>query len=71
VVTLSNANQLGTADGGNGGVGARQTLPQVGAFSYETLSALETLDVPFVVCLTNLNSFSFFVNVLALSSSPP
>jgi hypothetical protein len=27
--------------------------------------------VPFVVCLTNLNSFSFFVNVLALSSSPP
>jgi hypothetical protein len=71
VVTLSNSNQLETADGkvpgvANGGVGAQQTLPQAGAFSDEALSAGETLDVPFVICLTNLNSFTFFVNVLGL-----
>jgi len=66
VVTLSNTNLLQTADGGPGGVGAQQTLPQAGEFSDGALAADETLDVPFVVCLTTLDRFLFFVNVLGL-----
>jgi hypothetical protein len=72
VVTLSDG-KLQTADGGNGGVGAQQTLPQAGAFSDEALIAGETLDVPFMICLKNLNSFSLLrqslgaVGAMALS----
>jgi hypothetical protein len=66
VVMLSNNNLLQTADGGPGGVGAQQTLPQAEDFSDGSLAADGTVDVPFVVCLTNLNSFQLFVNVLGL-----
>ena len=71
VRVLSNGNQLETADGklpgeATGGANAQQTLPQAGAFSDEVLGDGETLDVPFMICLKNLNSFSFFVNVLGL-----
>jgi len=67
VVTLTNGNKLLTADGGLAGVGALQTMPQSGQFSDGVLSAAETLDVPLVICLTNMNSFPLSVNVLGLT----
>ena len=68
---MSNNNQLQTADGklpgeATGAAGAQQTLPEVGAFSDEMLGDGETVDVPFVICLADLNKFQFFVDVLGL-----
>jgi hypothetical protein len=64
VVHLSNGNLVQTADGAPAGVGSLQTLPQVGDFSDGVLEATGTLQVPFAICLKNLNPFRFTVNVL-------
>jgi hypothetical protein len=70
VVELTNSNQVLTADGGAAGVGSMQTLPQVGNFSDGELEAGGTVQVPFVICLQNLNPFRFTVNVLGLQTGP-
>jgi len=62
VTTLSQSNTL-LADGGSGGVGAVQTFAQVGDFSDGTLTPAQTLTVPFIICLQNLNTFQFVVDV--------
>jgi hypothetical protein len=71
VVSLSNGNLLQTADGGLGGVGGQQTLPQVGPFSDGVLEPMGTVVVPIVICLQNLDQFLFEVDVLGLNQSPP
>lgn len=66
VATLTNGNLLQNADGGPGGVGARLTIPQTGAFSDGILSPGEFVDVPFVICLKQFSGFIFFVDVLGV-----
>ena len=66
VTTLSNGNLLQNADGGPGGVGNTLAVPRVGNFSDGVLSPGEFVDVPFSICLKNLESFDFFVDVHVL-----
>jgi hypothetical protein len=67
VQSLSNGNLLQNAQGGPGGVGACLVVPLVGSFADGRLGNSEQVDVPFVICLTNTNQFSFFVNVLGVA----
>jgi hypothetical protein len=64
VTTLTQGNTLLLADGGAAGVGALQTLAEVGPFRSGTLAPTQTLTVPFVVCLQTLSPFRLFVDVL-------
>ncbi len=61
---LTNGNLLQNADGGAGGVGARLTVPKEGDYADGILSPGESVDVHFIICLTNSNPFRFFVDVL-------
>jgi hypothetical protein len=70
VVSLSNGNLLQTADGSLGGVGAQQTLPQVGAFSDGALEPAGTVVVPMVICLDAITPFQFTVDVLGVQQAP-
>jgi hypothetical protein len=70
VVELTNGNLVQTADGGPAGVESLQTLPEVGAFSDGVLEPMETLVVPLVICLQNLDEFRFTVDVLGLELEP-
>jgi hypothetical protein len=67
VQTVTNGNLLQNADGGPGGVGATLTVPKADAFVDGILSAEESVDVPFVVCLQQISPFRFFVDVLGES----
>ena len=69
VTTLSNGNLLQNADGGPGGVGNTLTIPIEGNFSDGLLSPGEFVDVSFSICLKNLESFDFFVDVHVLEES--
>jgi hypothetical protein len=64
VATLSNGNLLQNADGGAGGVGSSLTVPSTGAYADGILSPGQSVDVPFLICLKQNKSFSFFVDVL-------
>jgi hypothetical protein len=55
---LTNGNLLQNTDGGPGGVGATLTPPST------SLSPGGSEDIPFVICLKQRGSFSFFVDVL-------
>ena len=60
VLTLTNENVLGNADGAPGTVGSILTVP---SFTDDVLSPGESVDVPFVVCKNNTSGFDFFVDV--------
>jgi hypothetical protein len=64
VTTLTNRNLLQNADGGPGGVGARLTIPQQDDFTDGVLSPDEFVNVPFIICLTQRQPFTFVVDVL-------
>jgi uncharacterized repeat protein (TIGR01451 family) len=66
VATLTNGNLLQNADGGPGGVGALLTVPEADGFADGVLSPGEFVDVPFVICLTQIEPFTFLVNVLGI-----
>jgi hypothetical protein len=70
VLELTNGNLVQTADGGAAGVASTQTLPEVEGFSDGVLSAGESVQVPFVVCLQTLSPFRFLVDVLGLQTGP-
>jgi len=70
VTTLTNGDLLQNADGGPQGVGAMLTVPRTGDYLDGLLSAGESVDVPFAVCLTDTTPFQFFVDVLAVVNSP-
>jgi hypothetical protein len=70
VVSLSNGNLLQTADGGAGGVGGQQTLPQVGAFSDGALEPAGAVVVPMAICLQTITPFQFTVDVLGVQQAP-
>jgi len=68
VQTLTNGNvlldpQTNTVLGGQGAV---MEVPAVGQYADGLLSADETVDVPFVVCLKTRQSFQFFVDVFGV-----
>jgi Tol biopolymer transport system component len=68
VQTLTNGNvlldpQTNTVLGGQGSV---MEIPQVGQYADGLLSADETVEVPFVVCLKTRQSFQFFVDVFGV-----
>ena len=63
VTTLTNGNLLQNADGGPGGVGAQLTVPQDDGFADGVLSPDEFVDVPFIICLTQRQPFTFVVDV--------
>jgi len=60
VLTLTNENVLGNADGAPGTVGSILTVP---SFTDDVLSPGESVDVPFVICKNNTSGFDFFVDV--------
>ena len=64
VRNLTNGTLLQNADGGPGGIGARLTVPQADGFSDGVLGPRELVDVPFVICLTKQEPFTFVVDVL-------
>jgi hypothetical protein len=70
VLELANGNLVQTADGGAAGVGSTQTLPEVEGLSDGVLADGESVQVPFVVCLQNLNPFRFLADVLGLQTGP-
>ena len=71
VATLTGDNLLQNADGGPGGVGAKLTVPKKDDFSDGVLSSGEFVDVPFVICLNQIQPFDFFVDVLGTVDSGP
>jgi hypothetical protein len=68
VITLTNSNLLGNADDGPGGVGSPLSVPRGGGFLDGVLEPNESTDVPFIICLTNRNRFTFFVDVTGIVS---
>jgi hypothetical protein len=66
VTTLSDGNFLQNADGGPSGVGAILTVPQADDYSDGILSPGEFVDVTFVICLTQKEPFTFFVDLLGI-----
>jgi hypothetical protein len=71
VTSLTGSNLLQNADTGPGGVGSRLTVPQRDGFADGVLTSGEFVDVPFVICLKQTQSFEFFVNVLGIVDSGP
>jgi len=71
VATLTGDNLLQNANGGPGGVGAKLTVPKKDDFSDGVLSSGEFVDVPFVICLNQIQPFDFFVDVLGTVDSGP
>ena len=68
VVTLTNGNLLldPQTNGVLGGEGAAMTVPQVGQYADGLLSPGESVNVPFVLCLTTFQPFEFFVDVFGV-----
>jgi hypothetical protein len=66
VTTLTNGNLLQNADGEPGGVGARLTVPQRDGFIDGVLSSEEFVDVPFIICVTAREPFTFVVDVFGV-----
>ena len=66
VVELTNNNVLQNADGVPVGVGARLTVPNIGDYADGVLSPGESVDVPFIICLTESKSFGFVADVLGI-----
>jgi CSLREA domain-containing protein len=66
VVALTNGNLVENTDGGVGGVGATIPFLAQGGFVDGVLRAGETVRLPFIICLRNFETFSFFVDVLGL-----
>jgi Tol biopolymer transport system component len=68
VQTLTNGNVLldPQTNAPLGGAGAIMEIPKAGQYADGLLSANETVDVPFVVCLKTLQSFQFFVDVFGV-----
>jgi subtilisin family serine protease len=71
VATLTGDNLLQNADTGPGGVGSRLTVPQKDGFADGVLSPEEFVDIPFVICLTQMQPVEFFVNVSGIVGSGP
>ena len=68
VMTLTNGNVLldPQTNAVLGGVGAEMTVPKVGLYADGLLSAGESVDVPFVLCLKTSQPFQFFVDVFGV-----
>jgi hypothetical protein len=66
VVTLTHGNVLSSRDGGPGGAGARLIVPMEDGFSNGVLSPDEFVNVPFAICLTERQPFTFVVDVLGV-----
>ena len=69
VTELTNNNLLQNADGVPGGVGARLTVPNIGDYADGVLGPGESVKVHFVICLTEIMPFRFFVDVLGLKKA--
>jgi choice-of-anchor C domain-containing protein len=70
VAQLSNSNLLQNADGGPSGVGGLLTIPGALSSSYQdgVLTEGEKIQhIPFTICLMSKASFSFFVDVVAMT----
>jgi hypothetical protein len=66
---LTDENLLQNARRGPGGVGARLTVPRQDNFSDGVLSSGEVVDVPYVICLRQIEPFEFVVDVLGIVAS--
>ncbi len=67
VTELTNNNLLQNADGGAGGVGARLTVQNEGEYADGLLGPGESVDVHFIICLTDNKPFRFVVDVLGVT----
>lgn len=68
VAGLTNNNLLQNADGVPGGVGARLTVSNDCDYADGVLSPGESVDVTFIICLTEIKSFGFIVDVLGFKT---
>lgn len=66
---LTNGNLLQNADDGAGGAVASLTVPEKGAYADGVLRKGEFVDVHFIICLKNSNSFRFVVDVLGIKGA--
>jgi hypothetical protein len=66
VTTLTDGNLLQNADEGPRGAGARLTVSKRDDLSDGLLSPEEFVDVPFILCLTARQPFTFIVDVLGV-----
>lgn len=68
VLTLTNGNVLLDAGASRvlGGTGAVMDIPRIGQYSDGVLSAGESIDVPFTLCLKTTQPFQFLVDVLGI-----
>jgi hypothetical protein len=71
VATLTGDNLLQNGDTGPGGVGSRLTVPKKDGFADGVLSSEEFVDMPFVICLGQIQPVEFFVNVSGIVGSGP
>jgi hypothetical protein len=71
VATLTGDSLLQNADEGPGGVGSRLTIPKKDDFSDGLLSPGEFVDVPFVICLKQIQPFELLVDILGVVDSGP
>lgn len=69
VTELTNDNVLQNADGGPGGVGARLTVSLDEDYADGVLSPGQSVNVHFIVCLTKIERFTFFVDVLGFKEA--
>jgi hypothetical protein len=69
VTELTHGNLLQNANGGPGGVGAHLTVPEQDGLTDGILSPNEFVDVPFLICLTKREPFTFLVDVLGVEET--
>lgn len=63
VTTLTNGNLLQNAEGGPGGVGSHVPVPRQAGFADGALRPGESVEVPFVICLTKIAPLTLLVDV--------
>jgi hypothetical protein len=69
VATVTHGHLLQNADGGPGGVGAQLPVLQQDGFGDGVLSPDEFVDVPFLMCLTRRQPFTFMVDVFEVGDA--
>jgi hypothetical protein len=71
VAALTGDNLLQNANGGPGGVGSRLTIPKKNDFADGMLGPGEFVNVPFVICLKQIQPFEFSLDMFGVVDTGP
>jgi hypothetical protein len=69
VAAITNGNSVQNAEGGPDGEGAILAVPRQGGFLDGILSPLESVNVPFLICLNESGPFTFLLKVLGTEAA--